>query len=90
MIYCELERAITRCIDEKSDQRWELIGIEEGNLEIHIATFSEKSHAYQALRQLFEIITRGDQNGMLYNSKHTLSLQKLLKLVPLIFLSSEC
>ena len=61
MIYCELEKAITRCIDEKSLRRWELIGIDEDNSEIHIATFSEESHAYQALRQLFEIITRGDQ-----------------------------
>ena len=60
IIICDLVRGITRRIDDESSEQWELIGIDKGDSEIYIATFSTEDQAYQGLRQLFDVITRED------------------------------
>ena len=60
IIFCELVRGITKRIGNESSGQWELIGIDKDDSEIYIATFSTEDQAYQGLRQLFDVITRGD------------------------------
>ena len=61
IITCNLTRGITQCTGDESSNQWELIGIDENDSKIHIATFSTEYHAYAGLRQLLDVITRGDQ-----------------------------
>ena len=61
IIICDLVRGITRPVGDESSDQWELIGIDVDDTEIHIATFSTEDQAYQGLRQLFDVITRRDE-----------------------------
>lgn len=73
MIYFKIGRAVTK----RSDGQWELIGIaQQDDTEISIAKFSTQDHAYKALRQLFNVITRGDVEWDVVEFKQYLESEK--------------
>ena len=77
MIQCQIKRALTRHIsDDSSSGLWELIGIEEDNKEIRIATFTAENHAYKALRQLFDVVAREDNQWDVVEFKQYLESPK--------------
>ena len=56
MVCIEINEAAIRKVD---NERWILIGLDDNNIEQKIATFQNQTHAYQALQELFEVITTG-------------------------------